>query len=124
MRRHALYLHGFASSSKSTKASYFGERLAGHGVDFRCPDFNQPEFSTLTITRMLDQLRAELASIRDGPVTLIGSSLGGMLAILAAARFATRIDRLVLLAPAVMFARPGHHLFSAERVEEWRQKGV
>ena len=123
MTHQVVYLHGFASSSQSTKASYFGERLAGHGVGFRCPDFNEPDFSTLTITRMLDQLARELSSIA-GPVTLIGSSLGGTLGILAAARFAGKIDRLVLLAPAVMFARPGHHLFSTERVEEWRHKGV
>jgi hypothetical protein len=55
---------------------------------------------------------------------LIGSSLGGTLAILAAARFAKRIDRLVLLAPAVMFAKPGHHLLPPERIEEWRRNGV
>ena len=57
-------------------------------------------------------------------MTLIGSSLGGTLAILAAARFAARIDRLVLLAPAVMFAKPGHHLLPPERVAEWRRRGA
>jgi pimeloyl-ACP methyl ester carboxylesterase len=56
-------------------------------------------------------------------VTLIGSSLGGALAILAAERFADRVSRLVLLAPAVMFSKPGHHLLPPERVEEWRRRG-
>jgi pimeloyl-ACP methyl ester carboxylesterase len=55
---------------------------------------------------------------------LMGSSLGGTLAILAAARFAERVDRLVLLAPAVMFAKPGHHLLPPERIEEWRRMGA
>jgi pimeloyl-ACP methyl ester carboxylesterase len=117
---HVFYLHGFASSPKSTKASYLAERLAEHGVTLRCPDFNQPDFQTLTMTRMLEQLGRELASIGPGPVALVGSSLGGTLAILAAARFGARIDRLVLLAPAVMFAKPGHHLLPPGRVEEWR----
>ena len=54
---------------------------------------------------------------------MIGSSLGGTLAILAAARFAERIDRLVLLAPAVMFAKPGDHMLPPERIEEWRRAG-
>ena len=40
------------------------------------------------------------------------------------ARFAERIDRLVLLAPAVMFAKPGHHLLPPERIEEWRRTGA
>ena len=57
---HVFYLHGFASSPQSTKIGYFSERLREHGVEVRCPDFNQPEFATLTITRMLEQLGAEL----------------------------------------------------------------
>jgi pimeloyl-ACP methyl ester carboxylesterase len=121
--RHLFYLHGFASSPKSTKVGYFRERLAEHGIDLRCPDFNQPDFSTLTMTRMLDQLGAELTAFGDQPATLFGSSLGGTLAILAAERFPQRVDRLVLMAPAVMFAKPGHHLLPPERVDEWRRRG-
>ena len=122
---HIFYLHGFASSPESTKASYLKERLSPHGLTLHAPDFNQPEFETLTMTRMLDQLGSELAAIDSSaaPVTLIGSSLGGTLAILAAQRFAGRVGRLVLLAPAVMFAKPGHHLLPPERVDEWSRRG-
>lgn len=118
-----LYLHGFASGPNSTKAAWFGERLGEHGLALQCPDFNAPAFETLTMSRMLDQLGAEL-SRTDGTVALMGSSLGGTLAILAADRFARRVDRVVLLAPAVMFAKPGHQLLPPERVEEWRRKGA
>jgi pimeloyl-ACP methyl ester carboxylesterase len=121
--RSALYLHGFASSARSTKAEYFADRLREHGVTLRIPDFNQPDFASLTMTRMLEQVMSELAGPLPAPVALIGSSLGGTLAILAAERLGRRIDRLVLMAPAVMFARPGHHLLPPERVEEWRRKG-
>jgi pimeloyl-ACP methyl ester carboxylesterase len=120
--RRVFYLHGFASGAGSTKAAYFGGRLAERGVPFECPDLNDPDFETLTITRMLDQLGNALARV-PGPAALIGSSLGGALAILAADRFASRIDRVVLLAPAVMFARAGHHLLPPERIEEWRRRG-
>jgi pimeloyl-ACP methyl ester carboxylesterase len=122
-----FYLHGFASSPKSTKVGYFTERLREHGVAVRCPDFNQPDFTTLTLTRMLEQLGAELAAVdraRSGPVTLIGSSLGGTLAVLAVERFPSQVDRLVLLAPAVMFAKAGHHLLPPERIDEWRRRGA
>jgi pimeloyl-ACP methyl ester carboxylesterase len=125
-----FYLHGFASSPKSTKVGYFTERSREHGIEVQCPDFNRPDFSTLTMTRMLEQLGAELARIgctpgdRDGHVALIGSSLGGTLAILAAARFQVTVDRLVLLAPAVMFAKPGHHLLPPERIDEWQRRGA
>ena len=73
---------------------------------------------------MLNQLASETALPHEQGVTLIGSSLGGTLAILAAARFAPQVERLVLLAPAVMFAKPGHHLLPPERIEEWRRRGT
>jgi len=119
-----IYLHGFASSPASTKVAYFRDRLRQRGVDLSCPDFNQPEFATMTMTRMLDQLGAELARFDGRSVTVIGSSLGGTLAVIAAARFGALVDRLVLLAPAVMFAKPGHHLLPAGRVEEWQRRGA
>jgi uncharacterized protein len=130
MKRSVFYLHGFASSAKSTKAAYLGERFCLHGLTLQCPDFNQPDFATLTLTRMLDQLDRAMAAV-TAPATLIGSSLGGTLAILAAAAFGARVDRLVLLAPAVMFAKkdpatePGavQHLVPPERVDHWRRLG-
>jgi len=118
-----FYLHGFASSPASTKVGYFTDRFREHGIDVRCPDLNQPDFATMTLTRMLDQLRGELMRL-SGPATLMGSSLGGTLAILAASCFAAHVERLVLLAPAVMFAKPGHHLLPSERIEEWRRRGA
>jgi uncharacterized protein len=122
--RHVFYLHGFASSPKSTKVGYFSERLLEHGIVVRCPDFNEPDFTTLTLTRMLDRLGGELARLGGGQATLFGSSLGGTLAILAARRFRPQVERLVLLAPAVMFAKPGHHLLPPERIEEWQRRGA
>jgi pimeloyl-ACP methyl ester carboxylesterase len=139
-----FYLHGFASSAKSTKAAYLGERFRQYGLTLRCPDFNQPDFATLTMTRMLDQLDREMAAAGTAatrPATLIGSSLGGTLAILAAAAFGARVDRLVLLAPAVVmfanvksvvgsgFSRIGppedgpHGLLAPDRIADWRRLG-
>jgi uncharacterized protein len=120
----AFYLHGFASSAKSTKAGWFADRFRAHGVALYSPDFNEPDFATLTITRMLDQLGAALARASDDRVVLIGSSLGGTLGILAAEKFGSKIDRLILLAPAVMFAKPGHHLLTPERLDEWERRGA
>jgi uncharacterized protein len=116
-----FYLHGFASSAKSTKAAYFAARLQERGAALHCPDFNEPDFATLTMTRMLDRLDGELA---EQPSTLIGSSLGGALAVLAAARWPDRVGRLVLLAPAVMIAKPGHHLLPPEKMDEWQRRGT
>ena len=122
--RHLFYLHGFASSAKSTKAEYIAERVRGRDVTVHTPDFNDPDFRSLTVTRMLDRVVAECAAVDRGPVALVGSSLGGAVAILAANRLAQAVDRLVLLAPAVMFAKPGHHILPPERIDEWRRRGA
>ncbi len=118
-----IYLHGFASSPDSTKARYFSERLGAYGVPLVTPDFNQPDFATLTMSRMLAQLSRHLDAA-GGPVTLMGSSLGGALAVLAAALQPEQVERLVLLAPAVMLAKPGHSLLPPERMAEWQHRGA
>jgi len=122
---HLLYLHGFASSPGSGKARYLADRFAERGHTLICPDLNLPDFSTLTVTRMLDQVDRAIDAREPGPVALIGSSLGGFVALHAAARRARRLDsrhpvsRLVLLAPAFDFgsARDVRHA----EVEEWRR---
>ena len=122
-RTPVLYLHGFASSPDSTKARYFRERLGAHEVALTAPDFNEPDFTTLTMSRMLEQLARTIDGV-GGPVTLMGSSLGGALAVLAAGRLGKAVERLVLLAPAVMFAKPGHSLLPPERIAEWERRGA
>jgi len=125
--RHIFYLHGFASSAGSRKAGFFAERLAAHGLDLRCPDFNEPEFSTLTVSRMLRQLHHEIAALQPGPVTLIGSSLGGLVALHAAAQLERErgsrspIEQLVLLAPALEFFRSRTDRLGDEGIARWRE---
>ena len=53
-----IYLHGFASSAASSKATYLGQRFRERGFPFETPDLNLPDFSNLTVTRMLGQVRA------------------------------------------------------------------
>jgi pimeloyl-ACP methyl ester carboxylesterase len=123
---HVFYLHGFASSARSTKASFFAERLAPYGLTLHCPDFNEPEFEMLTVTRMIAQVEAAVAALPPGPVALIGSSLGGLVAVLAAERDrarAGRVDRLVLLAPALEFGANRVQHLGAEGLARWKAEG-
>jgi pimeloyl-ACP methyl ester carboxylesterase len=117
-----IYLHGFASSSHSGKATYLGGRLRARGLDVVTPDLNLPDFSTLTITRMLGQVEA-LLDEAAGPVTIFGSSLGGYVAVNAAARWPARIDRLVLLAPALDFSDQGLGAPGGASLAEWKRDG-
>src|SRR5437588_10881966 len=103
------YLHGFASGAKSTKGGYFGDRLLERGIALRCPDFNEPDFATLTLTRMLDRLESHLSRPTRQGAVLIRPSVGGTRAAPAAAKFPRPGKQPGLLAQAVMFAKPGHH---------------
>ena len=98
-----LYLHGFASSPQSSKAAYLQARFAEHGIAMRAPDLNLPDFSTLTVSRMLGQVDELLDGFSADPVVVVGSSLGGLVAVHTAARHPDRVRALVLLAPALDF---------------------
>jgi pimeloyl-ACP methyl ester carboxylesterase len=122
-----IYLHGFASSPESSKATFFAERFAAAGVKFLCPDLNQPAFSTLTVSRMLQQVEKRISSLPPGEIVLMGSSLGGFVAVEAAARQVGEarhpITRLILLAPAVELEWDRWSEVGPGGVERWRQTG-
>ena len=122
---HVFYLHGFGSCPGSGKAGFLRERLSAFGLELHSPDFNLPDFTTLTATRMLAQLGGAIDGLPAGPVALIGSSLGGFVAIHAAARQTTGtahpITRLVLLAPAVDFASGRDGWLTTAELDEWRR---
>ena len=123
--RHVVYLHGFASSPESSKAVRFRRELEARGVGFSCPDFNEPAFETLTTTRMLGQVRQAVGQIKDGPIALVGSSLGAFVSVHAAARDTTgRIDRLILLAPALDFGSNRLRQLGPGGLDEWRRSGM
>lgn len=123
----AIYLHGFASSPQSSKATFFGERFRTAGIKFVCPDLNQPTFPTLTVSRMLQQLEKRISSLPPGEIVLFGSSLGGFVAVEAAARRVGEarhpITRVILLAPAVELEWDRWSEIGPGGVEGWRQAG-
>lgn len=113
------YLHGFASSPHSTKASYLRDRFATLHIDLRVPDLNQGGFSHLTITRQLHQVAAQLP--KDVPVTLIGSSLGGLVAAWLG-QHQLQVKRLILLAPAFQFLSHWLPQLGAEQLNCWQKE--
>jgi pimeloyl-ACP methyl ester carboxylesterase len=120
MRPRLVYLHGFASGPGSTKASYFRARLADLGVDLAVPDL-APDFRNMTIGGELAVVEQALA---EGPAILIGSSLGGYLAALAAERQPDRVPGLVLFAPAFGFVERWQSRLGDEVVARWRREGT
>lgn len=114
-----VYLHGFASGPASRKARYFRDLLTPRGFDVEIPDLAEGRFTELTITRQLDVVTR---ACRGEPVVLIGSSLGGYLAALHAARH-PEVERVVLLAPAFSFASNWAATLGEERMKEWQATG-
>jgi pimeloyl-ACP methyl ester carboxylesterase len=118
---HVLYLHGFASSAQSSKAAFFRSKLGAYGVEVHTPDFNEPDFSTLTVTRMIEQVHDTIQALSPGPVALIGSSLGGFVAVHAALAEARRVRQMVLLAPALDFGGNRMRALGDRGIDEWRR---
>jgi alpha-beta hydrolase superfamily lysophospholipase len=93
-------------------------------VGFSCPDLNQPAFRTLTITRMLDATQVAVEAAPAAPMALVGSSLGALVAVHAAATDRTgRVDRLVLLAPALAFGGNRMRQLGPAGIDAWRRTG-
>ncbi len=118
-RLRVLYLHGFASSPASRKARFFANKLRDLDFHVEVPDLAEGDFEHLTISRQLKLLES-LA--RNEPVILIGSSLGGYLAALYAARH-PEINRLILLAPAFGFHQLWVEELGPRRLAEWKEHG-
>jgi uncharacterized protein len=112
-----VYLHGFASGPGSKKAGFFRERFAELGIGLEVPDLAEGNFRGLTIT---GQLRVVERVNRGEPVTLIGSSMGGYLAALYAARHA-EVQRIVLMAPAFCFLKRWTATLGPAALEKWRE---
>lgn len=113
-----IYLHGFASGSQSAKAIYLRDRFAELDINLKVPDLNQGDFFNLTISRQLDRVAA-LFPPHFNPVTLIGSSLGGLIAASLAQKH-LQVQRLILLAPAFEFLSHWLPQLGAQKLQQWQ----
>lgn len=123
------YLHGFASSPQSRKGVWLREALAAEGLHVELPDLNVPSFAALTASGALTAVDAMDAARRAEnpaapPWLLVGSSMGGYLAALWAARNPTRVRTLVLLCPGFDMARRWAALLGDEAMATWERAGA
>jgi uncharacterized protein len=114
-----LYLHGFASSSRSAKALYLRDRFGESGIDLQVLDLNGGDFSHLTLTRQLQQAAQQIDST---PTTIIGSSFGGLTAAWLGQQYPS-VTRLILLAPAFKFLLHWRALLGDTQLHQWQESG-
>jgi pimeloyl-ACP methyl ester carboxylesterase len=119
-----LYLHGFASGPGSHKARVLSERFRALGIPIQIPDLTPGEdgFERSSPSSMLAIAEATLAR-GEPPHAIIGSSLGGYLAALAASRDPS-IERLVLMAPAFRLFERWEARLGPGELAAWRRDGL
>ncbi|QUD87488.1 alpha/beta fold hydrolase [Phenylobacterium montanum] len=103
-----VWLGGFRSDMAGTKAQALADRAMKEGRAYlRFDYFGHGEsggaFEAGTITRWRADALAAIDRLTEGPLVLVGSSMGGWLACLAAMARPERLQGLVLVAPAADF---------------------
>jgi predicted esterase YcpF (UPF0227 family) len=116
-----IYLHGFASAPVSAKAVYLNNCFTNLAISLKVPDLNQGDFSHLTITRQIEQVE-KMFPDNGELVTLIGSSLGGLISAFLAQKH-TQIERIILLAPALGFLNHWLAKLQKEQLNQWKESG-
>lgn len=106
-----VWLGGFMSDMRSTKASFLDRYAANEGRAYLRFDYSghgesEGNFADGTVGAWLEEALAIIRAQSHGPQILVGSSMGGWLALLCAralaeAGEAERLAGLVLIAPAV-----------------------
>ncbi len=119
LRRHGtgrgpglVWLQGFKSDMVSTKAAALAEWAAGKGLALTRFDYSghgqsEGRFEDGTLSRWIEEARAVFEQLTQGPQVVVGSSMGGAIALYLLRRLmaehpagAARIKALVLIAPA------------------------
>jgi pimeloyl-ACP methyl ester carboxylesterase len=103
-----VWLGGFRSDMAGTKAQALADWALAEGRAYLRFDYfghgeSDGDFREGTITRWREDALAVLDELTRGEVVLVGSSMGGWIACLAAAVRAARVKAMVLVAPAPDF---------------------
>lgn len=121
--KHIIFLHGFLSTANGRKSQHLAPRLdALPNVTFHAFAFSpEPiDFEHLTVTGMINRLRQYILARKLTDVNLIGSSMGGLVALNYANMYGG-VERLLLLSPALTYHRKPRVGFP---IEQWRERGI
>lgn len=116
MKPHVLYLHGFASSPGSRKGLAYDAALTALGYSVERLDLRLPDRDRLRLSAMVAHVVERARDHRA--VVLIGSSLGGLTAALAAGQIEGCLGG-VLMAPAFGFSARWPERLGPEVFARW-----
>jgi len=108
-----VFLPGYMSDMAGSKAAALlaeaeAQRRACLLMDYSGCGASDGDFADGTLSRWRDEVLALIASYVAGPVVLAGSSMGGWLMLLVAARLKDRVAGMIGIAPAPDFTRWGY----------------
>ena len=108
-----MFLPGYGSDMDGTKAVEIDRFAAAAGLAFLRFDYSGTgssggDFADGTLTRWLDEVVSAIDLLVEGPVLLIGSSMGGWLALHAALKRSERVAAIVGIAAAPDFTDWGY----------------
>ncbi|MDR7119064.1 alpha/beta hydrolase [Caulobacter sp. BE254] len=117
-----VWLGGFHSDMAGTKAQVLADQAQATGGGYLRFDYfghgeSDGDFAEGTISHWREDALAVIDELTQGPLVLVGSSMGGWLACLAAIARPDRVKALVLVAPAPDFTEK---LMAPELSEEAR----
>jgi pimeloyl-ACP methyl ester carboxylesterase len=100
-----VWLGGFMSDMTGTKAQALSDWALANGRAFLRFDYlghgeSSGAFRDGTITRWRADALAAIAGLTEGPLVLVGSSMGGWISCLVAVGIPERLHAMVLIAPA------------------------
>ncbi|HEY3813522.1 MAG TPA: alpha/beta hydrolase [Caulobacteraceae bacterium] len=130
-----VWLGGFRSDMAGTKAEALDQAAARHGWDYLRFDYfahgaSSGRWEDASIGRWREDALAVIDALTEGPLVLVGSSMGGWVSCLAALARPQRIKAMLLIAPAPDFteklmkpALPEAARRSIEETGQWISDG-
>ncbi|MGI9568462.1 MAG: alpha/beta hydrolase, partial [Desulfobulbia bacterium] len=131
--KHAVILcHGFLSDKNSRTNRRLTELLIPHGIatlrfDWYGMGESQEDFSDISLKKCGEQLDSAFQTLQERGMErlgLIGSSFGGLMAILSAPRHLTTLQALGLKCPVANFPEVLHLEFGNAAIERWEQTNL
>jgi pimeloyl-ACP methyl ester carboxylesterase len=117
-----LFLPGYASDMEGAKAQAVDRFAAEHGLgmvrfDYSGTGSSEGTFAQGTLDLWLDQSLAVVDQLTQGPLILVGSSMGGWLSLLIAERRPERVQSVLGIAAAPDFTEWGFGAGDRQRLE-------
>jgi len=125
-----IFLGGYASDMTGTKASFLADCCAAGNISFLRFDYrghgqSSSEFKEGTIGAWFDDSLAIFDQLTEGPQIIVGSSMGGWMALMLAMQRPERVAALIGVAAAPDFTEDlMWEMFSPQQREQLKHDGL